>query len=119
MTATISKGTLGLRFMQNSQRAEKELQVESAETATNDESHWEVASEVRDMWGITSSDPPSSSLVTHEASYLPFILSHSDASGSPPQPIKLRGRRTWNKRGQEVAEVEVRPQIRAPPMGLT
>lgn len=45
-----------------------------------------------------------SSLVTHEASYLPFVFSRADASGSPPQPVKLRGRRTWNKRGQEVTE---------------
>jgi hypothetical protein len=60
-----------------------------------------------------------SSLVTHEASYLPFVLSRSDTSGSPPNPIKLRGRRTWNKRGQEVvteAATEVRPcpRVRVP-----
>ena len=50
--------------------------------------------------------------MTHEASYLPFVFTCSDdASGSPPQPVKLRGRRTWNKRGQEVTEAlaEVRP----------
>jgi len=61
MTATISKGTLNLRFMQNAQRAEQELETESVETATNDESHWEVAREVRDMWGITSSEASSRS----------------------------------------------------------
>ncbi|KAI9465116.1 hypothetical protein F5148DRAFT_1150091 [Russula earlei] len=108
MTATISKGTLNLRFMQNAQRAEQGLEVKSVETVPNDESHWEVAKEVKEMWGMTS-DPSSSLLVSHEASYLPFILSRSDASGSPPQPIKLRGRRTWNKRGQEVTEVELPP----------
>ena len=57
-------------------------------------------------------DATLSSLVTHEASYLPFVLSRADASGSPPQPVKLRGRRKWNKRGQEVTEeTEVRPHI--------
>jgi hypothetical protein len=62
MTATISKGTLNLRFMQNGRRAEQDLEIESAETvATKDESHWEVAKEVRDMWGITSSDSEPSS----------------------------------------------------------
>jgi hypothetical protein len=55
MTAAISKGTLNLRFMQNARRAEQELEIESVETVgTKDESHWEVAKEVRDMWGITS-----------------------------------------------------------------
>jgi hypothetical protein len=55
MTATISKGTLNLRFMQNSRHAEKDLQVEPTETAaTEDESHWEVAREIKDMWGINS-----------------------------------------------------------------
>lgn len=53
----------------------------------------------------------SNSLVTHETSYLPFVLSCTDASGSSTQPAKLRGRRTWNKRGQEVTEVEVRAHI--------
>jgi hypothetical protein len=55
MTATISKGTLNLRFMQNARRAEQELEVESAETiVAKDDSCWEVSSEVKNMWGITS-----------------------------------------------------------------
>jgi hypothetical protein len=53
MTATISKGTLNLRFMQNAQHAD-ELETKSVETAIKDESHWEIAKEVRDAWGITS-----------------------------------------------------------------
>ncbi|KAH9993358.1 hypothetical protein BJV77DRAFT_944443 [Russula vinacea] len=111
MAATISKGTLNLRFMQNAQRAEQELEANSSEPVIKDESHWEVSSEVKEMWGITSEPSSSSSLVTHETSYLPFVLSCIDASGSSPQPVKLRGRRTWNKRGQEVTEVEVCPHI--------
>ena len=52
MTATISKGTLNLRFMQNAQRAEQEYEIKADESV--DESHWEIAKEVRDAWGITS-----------------------------------------------------------------
>ncbi|KAI0000779.1 hypothetical protein BJV74DRAFT_113647 [Russula compacta] len=119
MTATISKGTLNLRFMQNAQRAERQVETKSAETVIKDESQWEVAKEVKEMWGISSTKAPSSSLVTHEASYLPFVLSRSDASGSPPQQVRLRGRRTWNKRGQEVTEVEIRSSISPQPTAAT
>jgi hypothetical protein len=59
MAATISKGTLNLRFMQNAQRAEQDLDANSSEPVIKDESHWEVSSEVKEMWGITSE--PSSS----------------------------------------------------------
>jgi hypothetical protein len=63
MTAsTISKGTLNLRFMQNAQCADEELEINSAdaEPVIKDESHWEVSREVKEMWGITS-EPSSSS----------------------------------------------------------
>ncbi|KAI9452308.1 hypothetical protein BJY52DRAFT_944054 [Lactarius psammicola] len=108
MTATISKGTLNLRFMQNAQNAEKNHVNESIESLVQDESRWEVAKEVRDAWGMMGSEPPSSLAVIHEASYLPFVFSGcNDASGSPQEAVKLRGRRTWNKRGQEVTEGEL------------
>ncbi len=58
MTATISKGTLNLRFMQNAQNAEKNLVNESIESLVQDESRWEVDKEVRDAWGM-GSEPPS------------------------------------------------------------
>jgi hypothetical protein len=58
MTATISKGTLNLRFMQNVQRTEQEPETNSVEKPIKDESHWEVAKEVRDAWG-TRSEPSS------------------------------------------------------------
>jgi hypothetical protein len=63
MTATISKGTLNLRFMQNAHRAEPELEINSAdaEPVIKDESHWEVSREVKEMWGITSGPSSSSS----------------------------------------------------------
>jgi hypothetical protein len=54
MSATISRGTLNLRFMQNAQHAEQELENKPIETVVNDESHWEVTKQVRDAWGITS-----------------------------------------------------------------
>jgi len=55
MPATISKGTLNLRFMQNARRAEQETELESVETTlAKDDSYWEVSREVKDMWGITS-----------------------------------------------------------------
>lgn len=63
------------------------------------------------LFEIENYDDTSSSLVTHETSYLPFVFSCINTSGSSPQPVKLRGRRTWNKRGQEVTEVDVRPCI--------
>jgi hypothetical protein len=59
MAATISKGTLNLRFMQNAQRAEQEFETNSLEPVIKDESHWEVSKEVKEMWGMTSE--PSSS----------------------------------------------------------
>ncbi len=59
MTATISKGTLNLRFMQKAQNAEKTLVNESTESIIPDESRWEVAKEVREAWGIDSEEPPS------------------------------------------------------------
>ncbi|KAF8263129.1 hypothetical protein EI94DRAFT_1598969 [Lactarius quietus] len=111
MTATISKGTLNLRFMQNAQNSEQSLANESMESLIQDESRWEVAKEVRDAWGM-GSEPLTSLAVIHEASYLPFVFpGRNDASGSPQQDVKLRGRRTWNKRGQEVTEGEVAPFI--------
>lgn len=107
MSAIISKGTLNLRFMQNAQNAEQSVVNESIESLIQDESRWEVAKEVRDAWGM-GSEPLSSPAVIHEASYLPFVSSGcNNASGSPQQAVKPRGRRTWNKRGQEVTEGEL------------
>jgi hypothetical protein len=62
MAATISKGTLNLRFMQNAHRADKQelTSAESIAKEENDESRWEVAREVKDMWGMTSAEEPPS-----------------------------------------------------------
>ena len=76
MPATISKGTLNLRFMQNGRRTEQELEVESVETiVAKDDSYWEVSSEVKDMWGITSESssrygvPPIESKISFSLTY--------------------------------------------------
>ncbi|KAH9068053.1 hypothetical protein EDB83DRAFT_676692 [Lactarius deliciosus] len=89
MTATISKGTLNLRFMQNAQNTEQNLADESIESLfrTSRGGRWRRRFAMRGGWA---------------QSHLP-----SDASGSPQEAVKLRGRRTWNKRGQEVTEGEL------------
>jgi len=42
--------------MQNAQRVDQELETDSvnAEPVVEDESHWEVSREVKEMWGIAS-----------------------------------------------------------------
>ncbi|KAI0043415.1 hypothetical protein FA95DRAFT_1498689 [Auriscalpium vulgare] len=103
---TISAGTLNLRFMQNAERAKPGAQSQAnTESTPPDESRWEVGQAVQDAWG--ASRPTS---VTYEASYLPFVYAPSSTAGDAP---KLRGRRTWNKRGQEsIAGAEVSRQPR-------
>lgn len=116
---TISKTTLGLRFMQMAE-ARKAAAAAAGTTArtvggedevkrVEDEGdgHWEVSREVREAWGLvsgeSSSGVPSSytptTAVQHEPSYLPFLFPSEDGAGTTRPP---RGRRTWNKHGQEV-----------------
>ena len=52
MSKGISKGTLGLRFMQNALRAKHEAEVELERAKIKDEAEWEVSQEVKDAWGI-------------------------------------------------------------------
>lgn len=61
-----------------------------------------------------------SSTVTHEASYIPFLfsssaddLSESSGQASSGSMPKLKGRRTFNARGQEVIAEPVRIQLRS------
>jgi len=91
--------------MQNAARAEGQKSTEKDSSAApvsavlvQDDSRWELSTAVKEGWG--SSQPgPSSKTVVHESSYLPFLFSGGEA---PSPPAKLRGRRTWNKKGQEV-----------------
>ncbi|KAI0310065.1 hypothetical protein OF83DRAFT_1178946 [Amylostereum chailletii] len=110
----ISTGTLNLRFMQNAQRVQDKGEAAVASTeagpslVSQDESRWEVSTEVRKAWGISSQASASRSGVAQETSYLPFLFSSADASTSVP---KLRGRRTWNKKGEEtVVDESLKPE---------
>jgi hypothetical protein len=51
---TISTSTLGLRFMQNAQRAKQLKEVEFEKADVKDDGQWEVPQEVRDAWGLVS-----------------------------------------------------------------
>ncbi|THH12429.1 hypothetical protein EW146_g7704 [Bondarzewia mesenterica] len=111
----ISSGTLNLRFMQNARRnQELAAQSDGAEekvVAVQDESFWEVSKEVKEAWGIGArSQTSTSSSTTHEPSYLPFLFS----SASPTEGLKVKGRRTWNKHGQEIIESESKPDPEPP-----
>ena len=46
---------MGLRFMQNAQRAKQQAQVELEQAKVKDEAEWEVSQEVKEAWGIGSS----------------------------------------------------------------
>ncbi|KAI0946285.1 hypothetical protein AcV7_010303 [Taiwanofungus camphoratus] len=108
---TLSNGTLSLRFMQNAQRAKLQARADAEQAKTRDETEWEVSKEIKEAWGIDAASQ-SENLVTHEASYLPFLFSSSypeisTSSTGPDRPSVLRGRRTFNERGQETI-----PQVR-------
>ena len=55
MSKTLSNGLMGLRFMQNAQRAKEQAQVELEQAKVKDEAEWEVSQEIKDAWGISSS----------------------------------------------------------------
>ncbi|EPS98902.1 hypothetical protein FOMPIDRAFT_1017422 [Fomitopsis schrenkii] len=113
----ISNSTLSLRFMQNAQRAKLQAQVEAEQSKIKDDAEWSVSQEVREAWGIGSSSASTSEVqskaqfVTHEASYMPFIFGEDEdevreegeEEGTAAGPLRpVRGRRTFNDRGEEV-----------------
>ncbi|TFY56061.1 hypothetical protein EVJ58_g7862 [Rhodofomes roseus] len=119
---SISTSTLSLRFMQNAQRAKLQAQVEAEQAKVKDDAEWSVSQEVRDAWGIGSSSSSTSAWsqtktqkVTYEASYVPFVFGDEDEEREDgedeadpslgPSGI-VRGRRTFNERGQEVIRKE-------------
>ncbi|KAG5637701.1 hypothetical protein H0H81_003556 [Sphagnurus paluster] len=73
---TISSGTLGLRFMQNVQRAKQLKEVEAERAPVKDDGEWEIDPKIRDAWGTKSSSTSTSS-------------------------EKPKGRRVFNKHGVE------------------
>ncbi|KAH9943896.1 hypothetical protein B0H21DRAFT_747474 [Amylocystis lapponica] len=111
---TLSNGTLSLRFMQNAQRAKLEAQVEAEQARVKDDAEWEVSNDIKEAWGIRSTASQPRAVVAHENSYVPFLFSspssedpeRASSSTHPPSPPKLRGRRTFDARGQEVVTQE-------------
>lgn len=106
----VSKSTLGLRFMQNALRA-KQLELEQVKVT--DEAEWEIDPKIRETWG-GQPEHISQTSVTSEPSYLPFLFpslqnredSTQDESGASSFDIHpTRGRRKFNKNGEEVALV--------------
>lgn len=55
---TLSKGTLGLRFMQNAQRAKQQAAVDFERAKVKDDAEWEVSKEIREAWGLASRSKP-------------------------------------------------------------
>ncbi|GLB44485.1 putative M-phase phosphoprotein 6 [Lyophyllum shimeji] len=102
---TISTSTLGLRFMQNAQRAKqlKEVEVESA--PVKDDAEWEVDQKVRDAWGPV---PSTSRTISQESSYLPFLFSSGPSTSEADH--KPKGRRVFNKHGAEEVQKEKEPE---------
>ena len=52
----LSSGTLSLKFMQNAHRAKHLAHVEAEQAQVKDEAEWEVSKEVRESWGLGSSN---------------------------------------------------------------
>lgn len=123
MSKTLSNSVMGLRFMQNAQRAKQQAEVELEQAKIKDEAEWEVSQEVKDAWGIGSSSSASrcvytvvvcffgvdcgwvsSSAVVHESSYIPFIFSSAEAETSGEAQSTSKGRRSFNNKGKEVEE---------------
>lgn len=47
---TLSSGTLGLRFMQNAQRAKQSTEEQSAKAQVKDDAEWEIPKEIKAGW---------------------------------------------------------------------
>ncbi|KAJ3838915.1 hypothetical protein F5878DRAFT_680759 [Lentinula raphanica] len=94
----LSSGTLGLRFMQNAQRAKQLKEVELEKAHVEDDGRWEIAKEIRESWGPGGSDDA----VSHESSYLPFLFPSVSTTPGPSRSADVpKGRRLF-KRGREV-----------------
>ncbi|KAH7924197.1 hypothetical protein BV22DRAFT_1013858 [Leucogyrophana mollusca] len=105
---TLSTGTMNLRFMQNARRAQQLAQVEVEKAHVKDDAEWEVAKDIREAWGLGSGSNTDTQNVTYETSYLPFLFpslpeppAGNEAGSSDSRP---RGRRTFNKRGEEIIQ---------------
>ncbi|KAG1852121.1 hypothetical protein DFJ58DRAFT_703960 [Suillus subalutaceus] len=127
---TLSTGTLNLRFMQNTRRAQQlsGVDVELEKAHVKDEAEWEVAPEIRKAWGLVDGARSNSDSNDdlYERSYMPFLfpsvsetagvgegngIASSSTSLSGVQP---HGRRKFNKNGEESSKPpEVRSAVAA------
>ncbi|KAF9228145.1 hypothetical protein BS17DRAFT_692576 [Gyrodon lividus] len=109
---TLSSGTLNLKFMQNARRTQQLPRVESEQAYVKDDAEWEVSAETREAWGLSAYRGEKARSVTYETSYLPFLFpslhdtpAAADASSlSPSSALRPRGRRIFNKRGEEITQ---------------
>ncbi|KAJ3767792.1 hypothetical protein FB446DRAFT_753796 [Lentinula raphanica] len=106
----LSSGTLGLRFMQNAQRAKQLKEVELEKAHVEDDGRWEIAKEIRESWGPGGSDDA----VSHESSYLPFLFPSVSTTPGPSSSADVpKGRRLF-KRGKEVKATVDQPPPPSP-----
>ncbi|KAJ3825549.1 hypothetical protein EV361DRAFT_909429 [Lentinula raphanica] len=106
----LSSGTLGLRFMQNAQRAKQLKEVELEKAHVEDDGRWEIAKEIRESWGPGGSDDA----VSHESSYLPFLFPSVSTTPGPSSSADVpKGRRLF-KRGREVKATVDQPPPPSP-----
>ncbi|KAG9311123.1 hypothetical protein JVU11DRAFT_9035 [Chiua virens] len=107
---TLSSGTLSLRFMQNARRAQHLPHLKPDQAHLKDDAEWEVAPEIRNAWHQSAYRDEKA--VTYETSYLPFLFpslqdtpaADAPSSLSPSYPLCPRGRRVFNKRGEEITQ---------------
>ncbi|KIK97321.1 hypothetical protein PAXRUDRAFT_233730 [Paxillus rubicundulus Ve08.2h10] len=109
---TLSSGTLNLKFMQNARRTQQLSRVEPEQAYVKDDAEWQVPAETREAWGLSAYHGEKAGSITYETSYLPFLFpslhdTHVAAEASylsPQNAIRPRGRRAFNKRGEEITQ---------------
>ncbi|KAG9034039.1 hypothetical protein FRB95_013910 [Tulasnella sp. JGI-2019a] len=112
----LSNGTLSLKFMQRrataAGAAQTDGKVELAQAKVADDAEWDVGKQVREAWGLSSSnDGPlisTVSCVVSEASYLPFLRSsHGEDSEEENQQVKATHKAgRWNNLPVEQIKAE-------------
>jgi hypothetical protein len=100
MSKKLNNSTLGLRFMQNAQRAKNPSEATTTPNTTQasppDDAEWHLPQNVRDAWPLSTN----SSNAVSEPSYLPFLF-HAEDEVSPSL---FKGRRSF-VHGKEVIPV--------------
>ncbi|KAF9646146.1 hypothetical protein BDM02DRAFT_3100359 [Thelephora ganbajun] len=100
MSKTLSNGTLGLRFMQNAQRARDNSELKPDKATLVDDAEWHIPQNARDAWTSAGTAAANSKWnAVSEPSYLPFLF-HNEDRVSP----SFNGRRSFVK-GKEVIPV--------------